>query len=161
MLQEMLRHQEWADAEHWRAIEACPAAAADQGVRIRLHHIHLVQHAFAWMISERSERFVISRPEEFADLAALRRYAAEYYDRSFPELLQLTSDRLARRLNVPWFQNPPLDLRVDEALTQCVMHSHWHRGQNATRLRELGGDPPGTDLITWMWKGRPPASWMR
>jgi uncharacterized damage-inducible protein DinB len=39
------------------------------------------------------------------------------------------------------------------------MHSHYHRGQNATRLRELGGDPPGTDLITWIWKGRPAASW--
>jgi uncharacterized damage-inducible protein DinB len=39
------------------------------------------------------------------------------------------------------------------------MHSHYHRGQNATRLRELGGEPPPTDLIVWYWKGRPAPEW--
>ncbi|MGH9369351.1 MAG: MFS transporter [Thermoanaerobaculia bacterium] len=29
----------------------------------------------------------------------------------------------------------------------------------ATRLRELGGEPPLTDLITWYWKGKPAAPW--
>ena len=38
-----------------------------------------------------------------------------------------------------------------------AMHSQWHRGQNAMRLRELGGEPPTTDLIVWYWKGRPSA----
>jgi uncharacterized damage-inducible protein DinB len=161
MLQDLLRHQEWADAEHWRAIECCPAAAADQGVRARLHHIHLVQRAFAWIVGDRVERFAITKPEDFADMPALKLHATEYYARSFPLLLQLTADQLARRINVPWFQNPPLELRVDEALTQCVMHSHYHRGQNATRLRELGGEPPATDLIVWLWQGRPSANWSR
>ena len=41
------------------------------------------------------------------------------------------------------------------------MHSHYHRGQNATRLRELGGEPPMTDLIVWYWKGRPVAGLVR
>jgi hypothetical protein len=50
---------------------------------------------------------------------------------------------------------------VTEALTQCAMHSHYHRAQNATRLRELGGGPahrshrvvleglglPGVDIV--------------
>jgi uncharacterized damage-inducible protein DinB len=39
------------------------------------------------------------------------------------------------------------------------MHSHFHRGQNATRLRELGGEPPTTDYIFWLWKGRPKPVW--
>jgi uncharacterized damage-inducible protein DinB len=39
------------------------------------------------------------------------------------------------------------------------MHSHYHRGQNATRLRELGGTPPNTDLIVWYWKGQPESEW--
>jgi uncharacterized damage-inducible protein DinB len=39
------------------------------------------------------------------------------------------------------------------------MHSHYHRGQNATRLRELGGTPPTTDYIVWLWKGRPQPAW--
>ena len=54
---------------------------------------------------------------------------------------------LAEVVTVPWFQ-PPLKISVRHALTQAAMHSHYHRGQNATRLRELGGVPPGTDLNT-------------
>jgi uncharacterized damage-inducible protein DinB len=60
---------------------------------------------------------------------------------------------------MPWFTDPPLSITVTEALTQCAMHSHYHRGQNATRLRELGGEPPGTDIIVWYWKNRPAPAW--
>ena len=42
---------------------------------------------------------------------------------------------------------------------QAAMHSHYHRGQNATRLRELGGVPPMTDFIVWLHKGQPAANW--
>ena len=65
--------------------------------------------------------------------------------------------RSNERIDIPWFKDPPLSLTVAEALTQMAMHSQWHRGQNATRLRELGGEPPTTDLIVWYWKGRPSA----
>ena len=39
------------------------------------------------------------------------------------------------------------------------MHSHYHRGQNATRFRELGGEPPMTDFIVWLRDGQPAARW--
>jgi uncharacterized damage-inducible protein DinB len=65
---------------------------------------------------------------------------------------------LERRIGIPWFTDPPLQLSVCEGLRQVAMHNHYHRGQNATRFRELGGAPPGTDLITWIWNGRPAAS---
>jgi uncharacterized damage-inducible protein DinB len=62
-------------------------------------------------------------------------------------------------MSVDWFKDPPLTITIAEALTQCAMHSHYHRGQNATRLRELGVEPPLTDLIVWYWRGRPAAAW--
>ena len=55
--------------------------------------------------------------------------------------------------------HPPLEITVEEALVQAVMHSQHHRGQNATRLRELGGEPPTTDFIVWLWQGRPEPAW--
>ena len=36
----------------------------------------------------------------------------------------------------------PLTITVGEALTQMAMHSQSHRGQNATRLRELAPSRP-------------------
>jgi uncharacterized damage-inducible protein DinB len=39
------------------------------------------------------------------------------------------------------------------------MHSAYHRGQVASQLRELGGEPPLTDFVAWIWLDRPPADW--
>lgn len=44
-------------------------------------------------------------------------------------------------------------------LFTAVMHSQGHRGQNATRLRELGGKMPMTDYIVWILEGRPSPVW--
>ena len=52
-----------------------------------------------------------------------------------------------------------MDLTVEQALLQAAMHSQYHRAQNATRLRELGAEPPLTDLIVWYWKRKPAAHW--
>ena len=57
-------------------------------------------------------------------------------------------------VEVPWFK-PVVKISVRQALTQAAMHSHYHRGQNATRLRELGGVPPMTDFIVWLTQGKP------
>jgi hypothetical protein len=45
---------------------------------------------------------------------------------------------------------------MSELLKDLLAHQP---GQNATRLRELGGAPPMTDLIVWYWKGRPLSDW--
>lgn len=156
---DLLGHQAWADAEHWRAMQAHPPAHDDRTLRERLHHQHLVQRAFTWIAGDRSAAFERSKPEDFpsiADLMGFARGAHAGLDRLRGEL---TEGRLLEEVAIPWFKDPPLRLTVGEALTQCAMHSQWHRGQNATRLRELGGAPPTVDLIVWYWKGRPAPAW--
>ena len=159
LIRDFYEHQVWADAEHWRAIEAHSPAAGDKAIRDRLHHIHLVQRAFRWIVGDRQSTFTITKPEDFAALTDLKAYAREYHDEIVDFLRGLSDAQLASEVDVEWFKDPPLRLTVTEALTQCAMHSHYHRGQNATRLRELGGVPPATDLIVWYWKGRPAADW--
>ena len=159
LLRDFYGHQAWADAEHWRAIEAHPPAAEDSVIRDRLHHIHMVQRAFLWAVGDRTAGFVITKPEEFASWSELKRYARGSHDDIDRYLESVDAARLDERISVPWFTKPPLSITVTEALTQCAMHSHYHRGQNATRLRELGGVPPMTDLIVWYWKGRPAPAW--
>jgi uncharacterized damage-inducible protein DinB/GNAT superfamily N-acetyltransferase len=156
-LRDLWAHHAWADAEHWRAFEASPRALEDAALFSRLHHIHLTQSVWVWAIGDRRQDPVLSTPGDFTpgtleDLAmaahqALARVAAS------------DEEELERLIDIPWFPDPPLRLSVREGLTQVAMHSHYHRGQNATRFRELGGEPPGTDLITWIWKGRPAPRW--
>jgi len=159
LLRDLFGHQVWADAEHWRAIGAHPAARDDQAIRSRLHHIAIVQRAFFWAVGDRQEQFAFTNPEDFAALDDLERYSRENHERLSACIATISDGRLNEPIEIPWFKDPPLSLKVEEALTQCAMHSHYHRGQNATRLRELGGEPPMIDLIVWYWKGRPAPAW--
>ena len=159
VLVEMGRHQVWADAEHWRALGRFPVALQDEAIRKRLHHLHFVQRAFCWIVKADGSLFDRSTLADFPTNEALKAYGQQ----SSTELAALiegaTDDLLLRQVSIPFFKDPPLTITATEALVQAVTHSQWHRAQNATRLRELGGEPPTIDFIVWLWKGRPAAPW--
>jgi len=110
-------------------------------------------------VVDRQDAFAFTKPEEFPSFDALQTYAREHHGRLAPAIAAMTDARLAESIAIPWVPEPPLSLTVAEALTQSAMHTHYHRGQNATRLRELGGEPPMIDYIYWLWKGRPEPIW--
>ncbi|HEY3972541.1 MAG TPA: DinB family protein [Candidatus Sulfotelmatobacter sp.] len=157
-LDELYAHQEWADGEHWRAFEAHPAALADKAIRERLFHIHIVQHGFLWVTSPVKADFVFKKLEDFPAMTDLKNYGREGLQ-AMRELVRKTDEsRMEETIEVPWFK-PPVKICVRQALMQAALHSHYHRGQNATRLRELGGAPPMIDFIVWLRGGQPAARW--
>ena len=162
LLVDLGRHQSWADAESWRALEACTAAKDDSIILNRLHHLHLVQQAFGWLLQGKEmSAFPMTTPGDFPSFGALRHFARES-SVALADFIETVSDeRLIERVQPPWLKRePPFSMGVGEAFMQAAMHSQWHRGQNATRLRELGGEPPPLDLIVWMSNGRPAAAWL-
>ena len=159
VLRDLFDHQYWADITLWNAVGDHRPAREDKVIRDRLHHIHQVQRYFFWRVGDGAVGITPTKPEDFATFEDLRSYAQESHEEIRRGLAGLSDARLAEPIQIPWFKDPPLSITVAEALTQCALHSHHHRGQNATRLRELGGVPPTTDLIVWYWKGRPEARW--
>jgi uncharacterized damage-inducible protein DinB len=157
LLLDLYGHQAWADAEHWKALEAHSGALEDSAIRNRLYHYHLTQRAFLFIV--RGDPLSFPEPKEFPTMERLKDYARSYHNEALEFVRQLTDSDQARLVVVPWFKDPPISVTVAQALTQAAMHSQYHRGQNATRLRELGGSPPLSDLIIWYWKGRPAAKW--
>jgi uncharacterized damage-inducible protein DinB len=158
-LQDLARHMTWADAEQWRAIGQHPAALQDETVRNRLHHIHVVQYAFTAFVRSDGSPFEWTTPADFPTADALKAYG-QRWSTALAQLIEgAGADVLTRSVPIPFFKDPPLVLSGQEALTQAVMHSQWHRGQNSTRLRDLGAEPPMLDMIIWIWKGRPAAQW--
>jgi len=121
--------------------------------------MHMVQRVFMWAVGDRATGLAVTNAGDFASLSELKAYARGSHEAFDRFLAAVTDARLEERISMPWFTDPPLSITVTEALTQCAMHSHYHRGQNATRLRELAGEPPLTDLIVWYWKGRPAPAW--
>ena len=162
-LHELFRQMEWADSLIWSAVFANPEAANDPALRDRLHHIHLVQRAFlqVW-------RGDYSGPQasSFRDSTSLLDWARECYTEVTRYLSDLNCQDRSQPLIVPWAQMFESRLgrkaavpSLGETLLQVAMHSTYHRGQVSTRLRELGGEPPLTDFIVWVWLGKPPPSW--
>jgi uncharacterized damage-inducible protein DinB len=156
-LKDLLLHQEWADSEIWRAIENHPPAMQDPVLRDRLYHLHVAQQAF--LSIARGEQVIFPNPEDFPDLTALKEYARRFTREMVVFIDSVSAERMETLLVLPWFKEPPIEVTTAQLLTQSAMHSHGHRAQNSVRLRELGGEPPMTDLIGWYWKGRPAPRW--
>ena len=157
-LDELYAHQAWADAEHWRAFEAHSPALADRAIRQRLVHIHQVQHFFLWITGPQTSPLVLKESADFAGVAELKSYAQQANDDLGEIVKNATAEWLDEVIENAWFK-PPLKISRRHALMQAALHSHYHRGQNATRLREVGGVPPTTDFIKWLRDGKPAAAW--
>jgi uncharacterized damage-inducible protein DinB len=154
---ELFRHAEWADAENYRALLACKAATEDAGNRARLHHVHLVQHLYLQLWRGRTPE--ATEAADYSSLTALRIYGRMVHELTGVFLAELTEARLEEPVFVPWFKDAGFRPSLRQTLHQVVEHGAYHRGQAASRLRDLGGDPPTTDYIVWLWQGRPPARW--
>jgi len=155
LLAELYDHQAWADATMLAAIRACPAACDDEKLRQTLHHMITVQRAFLalfvkWPLDMNAE---LKAPETFDALVARFR---DTHPAEMSFVKDLDDAALARVIEPPWL--PGAKLTLGEAMMQVLMHSQWHRGQCAARLRAAGGQPPTVDFILWV-KDRPAPAW--
>jgi uncharacterized damage-inducible protein DinB len=156
-LRDLYAHQEWADAEHWSAIESYPPALSDDELRKRLQHLHLVQRGFLKIFKSEPVDLREEMKNELS-LSDLRSVARAYHKEVIPFLQTVAPERLEEKLIIPWFP-AGFSPTFREAAMQAVMHSLYHRGQNAARIKQLGSKPPLTDYIAWIYKGRPAPAW--
>ena len=157
----LLGHAEWADALVWKSVQAL--ALEDSELREKLHHLHMVQWAYLhiWRAEAVKPRELSTLPT----LAAIRAWAREYYG-ELPSYLAPLSERTpAHEVRFPWADR--LVQRFGgaqpatwaESVLQVAMHTSYHRGQVARRLRQLEVEPPLSDFVAWIWMGRPAADW--
>ena len=157
----LLGHAEWADALVWKAVAAL--GGEDAELRAKLHHLHAVQ--WAYLHIWRGEPIRPRESSSFPGLPAIRDWAREYYTELPSYLVTVREATLTREVPFPWADGLVKRFgRVGpatwaESVLQVAMHSSYHRGQVARRLRELGGEPPLSDYIAWVWQCRPEADW--
>jgi uncharacterized damage-inducible protein DinB len=155
MLLDLFQHQAYADAAMVSAIRSHDIAARDEVLRVLLHHI-LIAHRF-WIHLSQGLPFSVEDEQEAPD--SLDLLVSQYRDTQKQErewLVQLKESDLSRTLESTFFPGRPILL--SEALMQVCLHSHGHRSQCATRLRQLGGEPPPLDFIVWV-QDRPAPIW--
>lgn len=155
MIQDLFRHQAWADAAILESVQAHEEASRDDILRQTLHHVVVVQRAFLSLF--RSHPFDFRKemllPATLGDQARLFR---DTHAEELDYISRLQDADLSRQFDMPWIPN--CRPTVAEGLLQVVMHSQNHRGQCLTRLRTIAGKAPTLDYIMWV-KDRPAAAW--
>lgn len=156
VLADLLAHSAWANAEFLSAWLASPCRDHEE-LRRRLHHVLVVQNGFVALL--RADPFDGAPPTTPPSSAELADAVSASHDELLALVSSLDESALARTVTVPWFTNPPCVITAGQALHQVVLHTHHHRGQLMTRLKDLGGEPRDVDYIIWLWQGRPTTRW--
>jgi uncharacterized damage-inducible protein DinB len=156
----LMGHAEWADSLIWKSVLALPE---DQELRERLHHLHMVQ--WSYLHIWRGDPAETPELDSFDNAAAIRSWARGYYRELTCYFATVGDSILDREVRFPWAARlvkrfgGAAPATWTESVMQVVMHTSYHRGQVARRLRELGAEPPLTDFIAWIWMDRPVAQW--
>ncbi len=155
-LKDLYAHQAWADAAHWKAVLAHGPARTDADLGERLFHIHAVQRI--WLARWQEAPVAVPQPG-FPSPEAFRDWATEGHGAVAAFLAGVSAADLARPVRYRNLAGDPFVQPLGELMLHLPFHSQYHRGQSATRMVQLGGHMPGTDLVTWMRDGRPAADW--
>jgi uncharacterized damage-inducible protein DinB len=148
MIEELIRYKWWANSTLLRAIEQHPAAAEDEELRKMLNHI-LFSNRF-WLLTilglpfdrEREMQIPANLAEIIHRFNETERIESEWLSHANESDLERTLETRSSRLGI--------DVSVRQAILQICLHTQGHRTQCATRLRALGGIPPGTDYVLWI-----------
>lgn len=157
MVLDLFAHMEWADAEHWKAILAHHDARHDADIKARLVHMHGAQRI--WLGRWQGLQMPWPKPEDYPALDDLRHFAAACHAAQRAYLPAIKDADLDRELAFTTLDGLDLRQPLKDTLLQPPLHSQYHRGQNALRLKALGAKVPGTDHVLWTRLGRPEPDW--
>ena len=155
-VRDLIAHGEWANAVFFKAWGKSPARDHEE-MRSRVAHFVGVQNAFMSIFKgEIPSGPPGGPPPTFAELET----RAEHSHAALKDFTVAADDEsLSRKVQIPWFPDPPCLITVEQALVQVAMHTQHHRGQCMTRLKDFGGEPKNVDWIIWLWKQKPNARW--
>jgi uncharacterized damage-inducible protein DinB len=150
LLQDLARHQAWVDHEYWKALHANDVLLEGSEIRKRMNHVLMTLRLLTSFA--RGETPDLSRTKDI-DSAAELEAALDQADR---ELLDaLATIDLQKMIPLPRGPQGPWEAPAGVLLLQAITHSQHHRGQNGSRMRQLGFTPPMTDFVLWYSLGRP------
>ena len=88
--------------------------------------------------------------ESCADLATLRERWNEVVERRRRYIAELDNAKLMSELSFKLLSGDASSMLLIDQMQHVANHATMHRGQVVGMIRQLGGDPPSTDLIFYL-----------
>jgi uncharacterized damage-inducible protein DinB len=98
----------------------------------------------------KAEAWSMWTPEACPDLATLNDRWSEVIDRRAQLMANLDEDRLAAELSFKLLSGDQSSMPLIDQMQHVVNHATMHRGQIVSMIRQLGIEPPSTDLIFFL-----------
>src|SRR5207237_10435539 len=92
----------------------------------------------------------LSTPEAVRDLPALKDRCMEVINRRAQLASGLHEARLDAELPFKLLSGDPSSMRLLDQMRHVANHATMHRGQVVGMIRQLGIDPPSTDLLFYL-----------
>ena len=150
LLYDLARHQAWADAAHWKALHENGTLLDDAEIRNRLNHMVVAVRRLTALARGEPPDLSATKDIEPAD-----QLEAAMGDANAGLIEALHTIDLHRIVALPRGPQGPWEAPAGVLLLQAITHGQHHRGQNASRMRQLGATPPMTDFVVWYALGRP------
>jgi uncharacterized damage-inducible protein DinB len=125
----------------------------DTGTRILGTMAHILGAEQVWL-----SRFVgaplerLPSEQDYADLPALAAGFVDFWPQLEVFLASLADEQVRADLTWTSYSGETHTTPVHVALLHFVNHSTYHRGQVVSLMRQIGCEPPSTDLV--YWRGR-------
>ena len=150
VLRDLARHQAWADAAHWKTLHENRTLLGDPEIRQRLNHMVMAARGLTALA-----RGETPDPSSMRDTIPDAQLEEAMSKASVEILNALDTVDLQKMIALPRGPKGPWEAPAGVLLLQAITHSQHHRGQNASRMRQLGATPPMTDFVVWYALGRP------
>ena len=98
----------------------------------------------------KAEAWSLWTTESCADLAALNERWREVIDRRANFLSSVDEARLAAEMPFKLLSGDPSSLPLADQMQHVANHATLHRGQVVGMIRQLGLEPPSTDLLFYL-----------
>ena len=85
-----------------------------------------------------------------ADLAMLKERWGDLIDRRAQFISELDEERLNAELGFTLLSGDPSSMRLVDQMQHVANHATLHRGQIVGMIRQLGIEPPSTDLLFYL-----------
>jgi uncharacterized damage-inducible protein DinB len=160
-IRQLFDYTEWAND---LAMEAA-ANLADDNLRrdVGISHqsifgtlLHMAGAEWIWLerwhgrSPAKAEAWLLWTTESCADLAMLKERWRDLIDRRAQFISGLNEDRLAAELGFRLLSGDPSSMRLVDQMQHVANHATMHRGQIVGMIRQLGIEPPATDMLFYL-----------
>ena len=134
----------------WEEVVKSRGASFDSFRIILLHTLDAEDRMVNYVIPGRVKDWVSRSPDEFQDIASIRKRVEEVESKTKTYVARITPAELERKVELSRVGMPPVQVRVEDILVHVVFENIHHFGELIALLWQIDVEPPHMGWIAYL-----------